>query len=134
MKLDASEQKIESSAGSAITHSLVSLDDFKEASRRNSAKPEPASEIISFNINDPYKDAKAPTESEFLLRFNARRKEEKGDGLGRHCIRVKNGKIEPVREFERLEEYANAKTAKEYALMQELRHYQIQCPDPPMHD
>lgn len=62
MKLDASEQKIESSAGSAITHSLVSLDDFKEASRRNSAKPEPASEIISFNINDPYKDAKAPTE------------------------------------------------------------------------
>lgn len=47
MRLDATEQHIESRVSNKA--SLVSIDDYKEASRKNSTKPEPTSGIIEFS-------------------------------------------------------------------------------------
>lgn len=91
MKLDASEQRIESSNGSAITHSLVSLDDFKEARLKNAAKPEPVPEVISFNdSNDPYKDTKHSALTEYFLKRSETAPEEERTGHHKFenaCIR-----------------------------------------------
>lgn len=135
MKLDASEQRIESSNGSAITHSLVSLDDFKEARLKNAAKPEPVPEVISFNdSNDPYKDTKHSALTEYFLKRSETAPEEERTGHHKFenaCIRVEHGRAVFVEKNEPLEE---TKTAKEFELAMKLRSYEIQCPLPTVYD
>ncbi|MFN8552636.1 MAG: hypothetical protein U0103_14290 [Candidatus Obscuribacterales bacterium] len=135
MKLDASEQKVESSTVTAITHSLVSLDDFKGASRKNSTKPEPVPEVISFNdSNDPYKDTKHSALTEYVLKRSETAPEEEKNGHHKFenaCIRVEHGRAVFVEKKEPLEE---TKTAQEFELAMKLRSYEIQCPRPRVYD
>lgn len=135
MKLDAREQKIESSAGNAITYSLVSLDDLKEASSMKSTKPKQTSEIISFDDrNDPYKDTKHSAVTEYFLKHHEAATEEARTGhskFEKYCTRVEHGRVVFVKENEPLEE---TKTAKEFELALKLRRYEVQCPAPRVFD
>lgn len=60
MRMDASEQPVDSPSGQAVNNPLVSIADFKEASRKNAVATEPASFLDYGNVNDLFKSNDDP--------------------------------------------------------------------------